>query len=148
MQHQYRPGDLARTIAMNKILSRDAILTAQDLTTELVNVPEWGGDVYVKSLTGSERDAFEGSLLSTDAKGKNKVTYTNIRAKLVAKTVCDENGVRLFTDDDIKDLSKKSAAALQRVFEVAQRLSGLSDEDVKELTGELKNDQSEGSTSD
>jgi hypothetical protein len=32
-------------------------------------------------------------------------------------------------------LGEKSAAALQRVFEVGQRLSGLSDGDVEELAG-------------
>lgn len=120
------------------ILGRDSILSAPDVVIEKVEVPEWGGSVYVKSLSGMERDAFEGSLVSKD--GKNTVKYDNIRAKLVAKTACDDSGKRLFNDADIMDLTRKSASALQRVFEVAQRLSGINETAVQDATGELKND--------
>lgn len=133
---------------MTKVLSRDEILSVQDMTLECVDVPEWGGSVYVKSLTGAERDAFEASMISIDGSGKRKMTLANTRAKLVAKTLCNEEGKRLFSDADIEHLTKKSAAALQRVFEVAQRLSGLTSKDVEDLTGELKNDLSDSSTSD
>ena len=37
---------------------------------------------------------------------------------------------------DIAALGRKSSAALNRVFEAAQKLSGLTDEDVDELVGE------------
>lgn len=128
------------------ILTREAILAVQDTAIELVAVPEWGGSVYVKSLTGRERDSFEAGLVSHD--GKNIVKYDDIRARLVSRTACDSMGKRLFTEADVYDLTKKSAAALQRVFEVAQRLSGIAEGSVEEVTGELKNDPSEGSTSD
>ena len=39
------------------LLSKSAILCANDLQTEDVNVPERGGDVRVRSFTGRERDA-------------------------------------------------------------------------------------------
>jgi hypothetical protein len=60
----------------------------------------------------------------------------------------DESGKRLFPDADVRELGKKSASALQRVFEVAQRLSGLSNADVEELTKNSTSDQSEDSISD
>jgi hypothetical protein len=71
----------------------------------------------------------------------------NIRAKLVALTVVDEEGNRIFSDSDASALGKKSAAALDRVFEVAQRLSGLRPEDVEELSKNFGSDQSEDSIS-
>ena len=40
------------------ILSKDAILAADDLPRETVHVPEWGGDVYVRTMSGTDRDAF------------------------------------------------------------------------------------------
>ncbi|WP_461367541.1 hypothetical protein [Candidatus Darwinibacter acetoxidans] len=121
-------------MAKVKILTRDAILQAEDLPCELVEVPEWSGSVYVRALTGIERDAFEQSVV--EQKGKStKMNLRNIRAKLVALTAVDEEGKRLFTDDDAALLGKKSAAALDRVFDVAQRLSGLRQEDVEELAG-------------
>jgi len=119
---------------MSTLLTRDAILQADDLPRELVEVPEWSGSVYVRALTGIERDAFEQSVV--EQKGKStKMNLRNIRAKLVALTAVDEEGKRLFTDDDAALLGKKSAAALDRVFDVAQRLSGLRQEDVEELAG-------------
>jgi len=114
-------------------LKRDDILKVQDIQTELVHVPEWGGDVYVKGLDGTERDLFEASFVENRGKGNTRIKLENIRAKLVALTACDENGERLFASKDAEALGKKSAAALQRVFEVAQRLSGLTPDDVEEL---------------
>ncbi len=128
-------------------LKRDEILAVQDIQIELVSVPEWGGEVYIKGMNGLERDAFEASIVQT--KGKNtKVNMENVRGKLAAQTLCDEAGFRLFTDMDIKELGKKSASALQRVFAVAQRLSGIGDDDVKELAEVLTDSPSDGSPSD
>jgi hypothetical protein len=117
---------------MSKLLGRDAIFAVSDLQTEDVPVPEWGGTVRVKGLTGSERDAFEESCVS--GKGKNaSFKMTNIRAKLVAKTVVDEKGELIFKEADVEALGKKSGAALDRVFSVAQRISGITKEDIEEL---------------
>jgi len=128
------------------ILTREQILQAQDYTVEEVEVPEWGGAVLVRSLTGRERDQFEGE--SVQQRGKNiRFNWTNVRARLVALSVVDEEGKRLFSDSDVKALGEKSAGALQRVFEVTQRLSGLSDEDLEELTEGFDDAQSDGSTS-
>ncbi len=33
------------------ILSKEAILSADDLPREIVSVPEWGGQVYVRTMT-------------------------------------------------------------------------------------------------
>ena len=133
-------------------LTREQILKAQDLETEAVEVPEWGGKVLVRSLTGTERDAFEGSIVDMPA-GKQpgsspKMKMDNIRAKLVARSVVDEAGELIFTDKDIQALGQKSAAALDRVFAVAQRLSGITDEDVEALAENFGGGQSGGSTSD
>ena len=128
-------------------LKRDDILAVKDIQIELVPVPEWGGEVYIKGMSGLERDAFEASVI--EQKGnKQKVNMANVRAKLAAQTLCDEEGNRLFNDADIKELGKKSASALQRVFEVAQRLSGIGDADVEELAGELQENPTEDSPSD
>jgi len=128
------------------LLTRETILAADDLGRELVNVPEWGGDVYVRGLTGKERDAFEAGMI--DQRGKSQtVNLQNIRAKLAGLSICDESGKRIFTDADLAALAGKSAVALNRVFEVARRLSGLGDDDVKELAKELEENPFAGSPS-
>lgn len=123
------------------MLTRDQILKCNDIQIEKVSVPEWGGDVFVRSLTGSERDWLEASTVVDKIVGKGKksdreIDMSNFRAKIVSLATCDKDGTAIFTKDDVLELSKKSAAALQRVFEVAQRLSGLTKEDADEL---LKN---------
>ena len=130
-----------------KILNRDDILAVQDIETKQVPVPEWGGDVYVKGMTGAERDAFETTII-VDHGNKQTVTTENIRAKLAAFSVVDEEGVLMFSVKDIKALGKKSAAALQRVFDVAKELSGIGDDDIEELVEGLKADPFDDSPSD
>ena len=124
-------------------LTRDNILAASDITTEEVDVPEWGGTVLVRALSGAERDRFEQSLLNQGAPQKNgkrggktmQVSMENARAKLCALSVVDADGNRLFSDKDAAALGKKSGAALDRVFGVAQRLSGITDADIDEVVG-------------
>lgn len=131
-----RDANGARAAALDVLLSAAEILNADDIVTELVEVPEWNGKVHVRGLTGAERDGFEEGLL--EKRGKTReLRLANMRAKLCALTMVDANGKRIFTEAQTEALGKKSAAALSRVFKVAQRLSGLSDEDVDELTDEL-----------
>jgi hypothetical protein len=113
-------------------LNRDAILSADDLKRETVSVPEWGGTVCVRTMTGAERDQFEAEMLRTrGTSAENKLA--NIRARLCVLTICDDNGARLFNDGDVVALGAKSAAALDRCFTVAQRLSKYSAGDVDDL---------------
>ena len=103
-------------------------MQAQDLKTEDVEVPEWGGKVIVRTITGKERDAFEAQLTQEEG------GLVNIRAKFVAATVVDENGKLLFNELQIDQLGEKSATALDRVFAIGQKLAGLGTKDVEELT--------------
>lgn len=114
-------------------LSREAILEAQDLQGELVEVPEWGGPVYVRCMTGTERDAFESEAYTL--KGKNvEINRENFRARLLVRVLVDDLGARLFSDKDVAKLGGKSAKSLDRLFSVAMRINGLSREDVEDLT--------------
>lgn len=129
-----------------QLLDRDSILKATDIEYEIVEVPEWGGKVRVRALTGTQRDAFESSMVVGEGK-KQKVTTQNIRAKLVQLTVVDMNGAQLFGPTDIAFLGAKSAAALDRVYEVAARLSKISKEDVDELAGNSPTGQPDDTSS-
>jgi hypothetical protein len=115
------------------------------LTTEVVEVPEWGGSVNVRTLTGTERDEFEQSFVQQDGKSRN---LRNFRAKLCARAMVDDDGEPMFTAKDVDALGKKNGRALDRVFDVAQQLAGLSEKDVDELVKNSESGQSDGSTSD
>ena len=129
------------------LLTREQILEVQDIQSQIVDVPEWGGSVKVQGMTGEERDGFEASTFK--GQGKDiRLNWRNIRAKLVAHSVVNGDGKRVFNDQDVKALGKKSAAALDRVFAVAQELSGITQDDVEELAKNLVSDQSDDSGSD
>ena len=90
-------------------------------------------------------------LIVLDIKDKHKsreINLRNMRAKLVAASVRKADDSRVFSDGQVEALGKKNAAALQRVFRVAQRLSGLAEDEVDELTAALGEDPSVGSGSD
>lgn len=113
-------------------LTRDAILAAVDLPTESVSVPEWGGEVLVRGFTGTERDDFEAETYKGNGPD-SKTNWHNLRARLLARTIVNEAGDRLFTDSDIALLGAKSAAAMDRVADVSQRLCGLGSKAVETL---------------
>lgn len=129
-----------------ELLTRDVILQADDILIEDVYIPEWGGTVRVRGMTGTERDKFESEIVEQD-RGEVRVQAENLRAKMLALVCINADGSKLFQQSDIEALGGKSAAALQRLFEVAQRLSGLTEADVEELTKNIDGDQSEDSIS-
>jgi len=114
------------------MLTKEQILQADDLPVEVVDVPEWDGSVRVRTLTGTERDAFEASI--TKKRGDSvEVNMINLRAKLCAMAMIDDDGNRYFSDADVVELGKKSASVLDRIFTVAQKLNGFGQADIKEL---------------
>lgn len=129
------------------LLSREHILSSDDRKTQDVAVPEWGGSVRVRALSGAERDAYEAGIVQLRADGSKKITLQNLRGRLVSLSIVDDAGERLFTDKDAIALGDKSASALERVFDVARKLSGLSDDDVEELAEGFDDAPSGDSTS-
>jgi hypothetical protein len=124
-----------------KLLGRDDILGFSDLKYEIVPVPEWGGSVRVRSLRGVERDEYEASQVKQ--RGNNvDLNLINIRAGLVARSICDHSGNPVFSVGDIGLLGQKSAAALERVYEVAARLSSVTDEAIGVLAKNSGRDRS------
>jgi len=115
-----------------KALTRDEILGADDLKTESVKVPEWGGAVLVRELTGAERDTWEASVVKTNGT-KVTIDSQNMRAKLVALCIVDGDGKRVFTEKDAVKLGAKSAAALDRVVDVARKLSRIGEDELDKL---------------
>lgn len=119
-------------------LTRDEILNRDDSKRERVDVPEWGGSIYVRTMTGSQRDYAETAF----EKDRRK-----FRGYVAAMTVCDENGELLFKETDITALSQKSASALDRVLETAARLNGMTKAAVEELEKNSESSPSAGSGS-
>lgn len=101
------------------ILSRDAILQARELPRKVVSVPEWGGEVIVRTLSGTEMDEW-----ATQDQSKED-RLVNFRSKLVAACLCDEQGKRILSFSDVQKLGEQSALALDRVYDAAASLNGI-----------------------
>lgn len=130
------------------LLDRAAIFGKQDARVEVLYIPEWQGSVRVKALTAAERDQFEQAALDQRSTGKTKLNAANLRARLAVLACVDEDGARLFSDDDAVMLGTKSAAAVDRIFDVAATLAGILDGDLEELLGNSGTAPTGGSASD
>lgn len=111
------------------ILTAEDILKAQDSDIHKITVPQWGGDVYIRVMSGQERDEWEQKHAPQIRDGKAK----NVRATLAAICLCDESGNRLFDDKQVDALGKKSAKALDLVFSEIQKVNALTDQEIDDL---------------
>lgn len=123
-------------------LTRDEILNADDREYEDVECPEWGGTVRLRSLSAKEFDDYQKSIVQ-QKRGNRTVNLENVRAKLVIRCAVDALGNALFGESDLATLGKKSSKPIDRLFEAAQKLVGMSDEDVEELVEDFGATQSE-----
>lgn len=137
---------------MENLLDRKALLSKEKL--EIVKV-DLGGDriIYVKQMTGTERDKFEKSLLKekTDKKGVivgfDQAT-DNFRAKLAVCTACDAEGNLLLNPEDAERLGQvMSAYTLEKIVNAAQKLNAISAEDKEELVKNSVTAQDDNSSS-
>lgn len=124
---------------MANYLGRDAILAANDLEYRDVDVPEWGGTVQVRSLTATQRDQLSLMVVSFDetlkasTKGDaidlklDRKGLAEMKAQVVVWTVCDGDGKRLFAQRDIDDVGGKSPDVIDRLYEAALDLSGVTE---------------------
>jgi len=97
------------------ILDRETILAAEDGAREYVELPEWGGGVYVKAI--SAKDGLE-------IVGQGAADGPSFMEKLLARAIVDEAGRPIFTEEDMPFVMEKPRAAVNRLMEAAMRVSG------------------------
>lgn len=116
---------------------RDEIFAAADIVRVPVAVPEWGGRAHhLQTLTSAERDAWEMIAFSDEEKDPAR-RQGLFRAALVVFSMVDEKGSKVFdlskAKEEARTLATKSAAAVERLYRVAARLSMVEEKDVAEL---------------
>lgn len=123
------------------VLNKAAIMAAKDVKIKKIPVPEWGEDaeVCVRSLSALERDQFESSLIEFKDGATPTPKIDLYRSRLCALTLCDEDGNRLFSDSEIRELGKKNGEVLDRIAGVANELSHLNEKALKKAAEALKN---------
>lgn len=109
----------------------DDIFAIDDLVREKVEIPEWKMTLYVRTMTGLERDDFENWIGKNTRDGH--VDLRTMRARLTVLCLVDSKGNRVFSNDQLEQVAAKSGLVLGRVSEIATRLNGLSGEDIEDL---------------
>jgi hypothetical protein len=133
-----------------QFVTAEEILAARSVPWEEVFLPSLKKHAIVVGMSGKARDTFEASLVVGKGKGRS-VKTDNIRARLAARCLFtappDKGGRRMFTDDQADALGDVRADILAPIYDVAQRLSGVSDDDVEELGNESATASSSSSPS-
>jgi hypothetical protein len=129
------------------LTSPEAILAFDDVQIHDEPVPEWGGTVRLRSLSGRDRDLFDASIRERHG-GELVATFDNITAKLVARSIIDpDTGERVFSDEQIAKLGEKNAAVLNRLYDIAARLSGMRGQEAMAGNSEAAPSGGSGSSS-
>lgn len=122
-------------------LTKEQILNADDIEIEKVDTPEWGGYVFVRSLSVEESYRFSRSNVGSDGKAIEK----NLIVEYCIMVMCNSKGERLFTEEEFEKLSRKSTLPVMRIYEAGRKLNG---EDIEELEKNLEQTLSEDSDLD
>lgn len=130
-------------------LDRNALLAKEKL--DVVKVDLGKGDfVFVRQMTGRERDRFEQSLIKENksVEGGYEKSLEDFRAKLAVCTVCNETGTLVLNANDFATLSQNmSAARLEKIINVAQKINKISEEDKESLVKNSEVGPADNSTS-
>lgn len=112
---------------------------------ETREVAELGGTVSVRGLTGKQRDIWEQWCFVGEGKNRH---LKNVRGKLLARTLCDEHGARLLADQDADWLGDLPGAIIAPLYDIAARLSGISEAVKQDLERFSEAEDSGASPSD
>ena len=105
---------------MLAFLDRATILAAADVNYEILDVPEWGGAVRLRTLTGDQAAEF------MEMKEEDK---REVMPKILSLAVVDANGDRVFTDSDLQAIMHKSMRPLMRVLKLVNKMNGFEKEE-------------------
>jgi len=136
---------------MGKLLDRKKLLAKEECKIERVEL-ENGDHVFVRQMSGRDRDRWESSILKKVTKDNVVTMEQNLedfRAKLAVATVCDEAGNLLLLPEDVPILSQNmTARSLETIVTAAQKLNKITEEDKENLTKNSEADPAGNSTSD
>jgi len=125
-------------------LTRDEILQFDDFEYTYEPVPEWTPRgqaepvlARIRSLSADEASAYQKSISKVKrnpqtGQVETELDLSEMKVRLVALSLCDAQGKRLFTDDELRLLGRKSERAIHRLFEACTKFSRVGPEGVEE----------------
>lgn len=115
------------------MLTKHQILAARPRVRE-IDVPEWGGSVYIRPMTEAERARFA-DLANRFDKATPGEKIRNITFPIILWAVCDDSGTPFFADvKEVATLAETSpSSAFLRLQEAIFDLSAFTKEAREEL---------------
>lgn len=120
------------------LLTAESILAAEDFVYDIVECPEWGGEVRIRSLSGAQRATLKKAL---------EAGQENIDETLCVMAIVDADGNRIFTQQQINALSKKNTAVVSRIAIRVTEISGMRDRNKALKDAEKKSGQTQSEDS-
>ena len=112
-------------------LTIDDVLELDDSHHQEVNVPQWkDATFYIYSITANERAELEKRFGRKDDAQKDPAGF---RAAVLEQSWKKKDGTPFGTKQQISDVMKKNAAAVELLFEAALEVNGFSRKDVEDL---------------
>lgn len=112
-------------------INREAMLAVCKRRYVTVDVPGVG-DVRLQSLSELERSQYElAALDNKNAVSREKLLHQ--RCRLIALCVVDDEGKRLFSDDDVRLLLEMDSQITNAIFDAAQLHCGFTKADIEAL---------------
>ena len=115
-------------------MNRDEILAADDMQIQTVVIPEWGGPVYMRTLSGAAARHVQ-KIASDSVEGT--ADEIDVAVALLVRCICagPDDGTLVFTPEDGPAVAEKSVAVINRLSKIAMRQNHM-DADSQEATAE------------
>lgn len=124
------------------LLDKSAILSALKLKTESIELGS--GTVIVSEIGASDYiELWTNPAYQTDG----EVDMAKFTPALLAYTIVDESGKRIFTVADVAELGRSAAVPFLKLAEASKRLNGLTGTEIKNSEGTAAQSSSTASVS-
>lgn len=122
------------------MLTREEIIErerARPKVERIENLPVWGGEIYVRRLSGAERDRWDMWNLAhsydedDEKEGRGRAGMfrddapAHVRARFVVLVACDAEGQPLFAEEDVAMVAGFDHEPLQVIWERGRAFNGL-----------------------
>lgn len=130
----------------SEMLTPEVIEAADDQVTRRVEVPEWGGHVFVRNPTALEKNKFEQQGMVRRGRDR-EANLNDLKERLVLNFTCYEDRRPFFCPSESRPvpeehakktlamLRRKNSAPVERIADMALKLGGWTEEDVEQMVG-------------
>lgn len=124
-------------------LTAETIFSVQDIKRERLDIEEWGGYIWIHSLSSASHEKLVQSCMRGAGASKT-FDMIGYQSKLAVLCARDDDGARIFGDEHVDRLGAKASGPISRIATKAQELSGFGPGAIEKAKGNLEQTPSEG----